>query len=209
MGSRAAGSRTLLPVTKEPDLAALLGELVRADHPSPLSTARFVSNRTLEPVSDALLDGARNLLEKAYRDLERGDLERAAALVDRAVALPFDDHEQAYPALLAGFGLLFGAVVEALEDCDDDDHTWLDAATAVIDGLGPDAVVLGAVLLTVLHDFDVTPAESRRIVRAVSGTTAADEFREALGDDRSAHRREVLNALRATVAYERALDQLA
>jgi hypothetical protein len=100
----------------------------------PFGDVESVSGRTLQPFSFAGQRAAENLLAKARRALDDNDVDRASALVDRAIRLPFDEHEGAAPAALAVHMDLFCAVTDALERAEADDSRWLDAALDVLGG---------------------------------------------------------------------------
>ena len=70
----------------------------RADRP--FGDVEAISGRTLQRFSVASQQAAENLLSKARRALDDADTNRANRLVDRAVQLPFDEHEGAAPAAL-------------------------------------------------------------------------------------------------------------
>jgi hypothetical protein len=52
------------------------------------------SNLIKAEVSDGLQEAGRNLLDKAFRAARAGEAPRARGYVERAVRLPFDEHEQ-------------------------------------------------------------------------------------------------------------------
>lgn len=85
----------------------------RAD--APFGDVEALSGRTLQPFSLALRQAAENLLFKARRALDDHDVDRAATWVDRAVELPFDEHEEVAPAAQAVHMDLFCAVTDAAE----------------------------------------------------------------------------------------------
>lgn len=80
------------------DVEDAVARYLREQADRPLGVAQLTSGRTLAPFSGALLDGAENLLLKALDALGAADDDRATALVRRAVALPFDEHEEVAPA---------------------------------------------------------------------------------------------------------------
>jgi hypothetical protein len=103
---------------------SLLGYL--SERPNgPFGDVESVSGRTLQPFSFAGQRAAENLLIKARRALDNNDVDRARAFVDRAVRLPFDEHEGAAPAALAVHMDLFCVVTDALEQAEADDSRWL------------------------------------------------------------------------------------
>ena len=82
---------------------------------------------------------ADNLLTKALRAIEAGDQARASGYIQRAVGLPFDEHEQAYPAPVSAHMALFMVVTDTMDQCLESDTTWLDAALDVLDSAAEEA----------------------------------------------------------------------
>ena len=125
------------------------------------------STAALAPISQAQMDAATNLLDKALRALDAGDEDRARRFVDRAVALPWDDHEETHPAAMMAQQQLFVAVADALEDGGDD---WLAAAIDTF-GSAPEGAryCLRDVLTSVLQDYELSDREQRRVRRLISG----------------------------------------
>ena len=110
---------------------------------------------------------AGNLVAKAVRARMRGDADRAAVLVERAVQLPYDDHEDWWPALQAVSMALFDAVTDDLEAAEEDDQRWLDRALAVhARSAGIGRQELAHVLDVVAQDYHLNHGEQRRL-RAV------------------------------------------
>ncbi len=123
------------------------------------------STAALSPFSRAQMDAATNLLNKALRALDDGDEARARRFVERAVALPYDEHEQMQPAARMAMQQLFVAVTDALEDGDDE---WLDAATDTFASAPEQArYSLRDVLRDVLQDFGLSDNEQRRLRRLI------------------------------------------
>ncbi len=167
----------------------------------------MTSGRTLSPFSQALWAGADNLLDKAAIALRQQDGERADRLVSRAASLPFDEHEESFPAALAVHLRLFSAVVEEMEESDVDDWGWLDAAVEVLrTGDEYARADLRDVLVAVDHDYDLPAAERRRLRAAVAGVPEVPELRDQndLTTDELAAR--VGSILRACLAYEDAVS---
>ena len=66
--------------------------------------------------------------------------------------------------------LLFTAVTDALEESDEDDTAWLDAALDVLASAGAvGRSAMAFVLSDVPGDFEVTRQEEKRIRRAIAG----------------------------------------
>lgn len=145
-------------------IADTMRAYLRDEVERPLGDVQFASGRSLQPFSRGLSEAANNLLVKAMRSLATGDRARAEALVDRAISLPFDEHERWSPAAAAGEQLLYNAVTDAVEDADADDPAWLDAALHVLGGTGPHAgPLLGHVLESVRNVYDLSKDERRRL----------------------------------------------
>ncbi len=117
----------------------------------------------LSPFSLAQMDAATNLLEKALRALDNGDEDRARRFVERAVALPYDEHERMHPAAMMAQQQLFSAVTDAL---DNGGEEWLDAATDTFASAPEQAkFTLRDVLKEVLQDYELPDGEERRLRR--------------------------------------------
>jgi hypothetical protein len=112
---------------------------------------------------------AENLLSKARRALDEHDEDRAAAFIDRAVRLPFDEHERTAPAALAAHMDLFCAVSDAVEHAEPEDSRWLDVAVQVLSGAAePAACDLRDVLVAIDQDYVLSRTEHRRIRAAIA-----------------------------------------
>lgn len=150
----------------------------RADQP--FGDTDLVSGQALSPFSRAGMEAADNLLRKAQRALATGDLERAFHFVERAVALPYDEHEKTAPAAFTAEMMLFTAVTDALEDSPEGDSGWLDAAVEALSGAkGWGRSELRNTLLTARKDYVVERGESRRIDIAVADVPEWVELSEA------------------------------
>src|SRR6188472_171642 len=119
----------------------------------------------LAPFSRAEMDAAKNLLDKALRALDDGDEARARRFVERAVALPYDEHEQVHPAAMTAQHQLFVAVTDALESGDDE---WLDAVIDTFASAPEEArYCLRDVLSSVLQDYELSDGDQRRLRRLI------------------------------------------
>lgn len=171
----------------------------------PFGDVESISGRTLQPFSLAGQEAAGNLLRKARRALDQQDPDRAAALVDRAVRLPFDEHEGAAPVALAVHMELFCAIVDALEQAAVGDHRWLDAALVVLDGAEePAACDLRDVLVAIDHDYSLGPTEHRRIRAAIASIPGRAELRDLQLSDGEL-REQAMSILNACRHYKTAL----
>ena len=177
-----------------------IGAYLDAERTRPLGDVTLRSNHVMRGFSDGLLQGAENLLLKAADAIERGDAERAAHLVQRAIRLPFDPHEGRVPALWAAHMILFDNVVDAVED---GAPGWLDIAFAILENCGPDAAAhLRYVLVVVRRDWILDPAEER-LIDAKLGTTVPefDELAEDIEERPSDLARVVLEMLALVVIF--------
>jgi len=151
---------------------------------------------------------ADNLLAKA-RKVWHDDRARGVAYVQRAFRLPFDEVEQVPPVVLAAHNMLFCAVVDVLEDSDDADHRWLDAALAVLETATPlGQGVLRGVFKDVEHDRDlygVAHADRRRLRAAVASGPVGPAPWDA---DCQADVDYVVTIIDLCQAYEQALNRL-
>ena len=119
----------------------------------------------LAPFSRAEMDAATNLLDKALRALDDGDEARARRFVDRAVALPYDEHEQVHPAAMTAHQQLFEAVTDAIEDGGDE---WLGAVIDTLASAPEEAkYCLRDVLTAVLQDYELSDGDQRRLRRLI------------------------------------------
>ncbi len=143
----------------------------------PLDAGVIAGNRGLQEVSRGLGEAADNLLRKALRAIEAGDEERARRLVDRACRLPWDEHEECYPAPWSAQMMLYTSVGDALEEAGEGESDWLDAALEIL----PELSEVGREhLATTLFGFvrqdavfHLAPAEQKRI-RAATGIRPID-----------------------------------
>jgi hypothetical protein len=151
------------------DVMRSLEKIMAEQADQPFGDVDLQSGRTLQPFSFAGQQGATNLLTKASRALDDGNLGRAKAFIDRAVKLPYDRHEQAAPAALSAHMELFCLVTDALEGAEPGDERWLDAAVAVM-SLSDEAVRfdLRDVLTAIDQDYSLSSRESSRLRSAVA-----------------------------------------
>ena len=134
------------------------------------------STAALAPISRAQMDAATNLLDKALRALDDGDETKARRFVERAVALPYDDHEETHPAASMVQQQLFSAVVDALEDGGDE---WLYAASGTFASAPEQArFCLRDVFRDVLQDYELSDAEQKRLRRLIRDVPERAELRD-------------------------------
>lgn len=159
-----------------------LGELDRyfAERANtPFGDLELASGRTLQPFSIAGQRAASNLLVKASRALDNGDSERARAYVDRAVRLPYDRHEESRPAAMEAHMALFCLVTDALEDSEEEDSRWLDAALTVLaaaDEAG--RRTMRDVLTAIDHDYHLSRTERASLRSAAAAVPDRPELRD-------------------------------
>jgi hypothetical protein len=82
---------------------------------APLDFAATAGRRLDQQQSAGILAGAGNLFDKAVRAWADGDEERARLLVARCLSLPYDEHEQAVPALWSARLRVYTLVANAVE----------------------------------------------------------------------------------------------
>jgi len=175
-----------------------------------LGAVELVSCHTLSPFSRAGWQAADNLLTKAKRWFTSGDENRAMALVDRAAALRYDDHEDAAPAVLAAEMMLFSAITDELERSDEADSRWLDAALYVL-GSADEATRFEVrdALVPIRQGYHLSKREERMIDAATKGIAPRTGLRDT-GPLPAQHLHVPLVAtIRATIAYEAAIAALA
>lgn len=136
-----------------------------------------VSGRTLQPFSLALHQAAENLITKAMR-VWRTDRARGIAYVKRAVALPFDDHEEVFPVVTAAEMRLYTFLSDELEYCEDE-GAWLIAVLGVLQGTeGMARFVLRDVLRAVVESWELPRREQRTLDAALDVIPAHVELRD-------------------------------
>ena len=188
--------------------APLLHQWLQAERSRPLGASELTSGLVLQPFSRALHEAAENLLLKARVALEEGDEERTAKFVVRAAALQYDEHEGAQPAVTIASMALFNEVVDAMEDADEGDATWLTTAFAVLDHVeGVAEMGLRHVLDVLSRDF--TLSLSRRETKLIRREIGRPGPELDLGLTRDSSVEEirdvVLSLLRVNLEYHMAL----
>jgi hypothetical protein len=146
---------------------------------TPFGNVELASGRTLQPFSIAGQVAASNLLVKVNRALDNGDAVRARSYVDRAVRLPYDRHEESHPAAMEAHMALFCLITDALEDSDEADSRWLDAAIAVqaaADEAG--RCTMRDVLVAIDHDYQLNRTERASLRSATAGVPDRPELRD-------------------------------
>lgn len=160
------------------------------------------------PLGSPYLGAAENLLFKARRALFEDDPARAVRYIDRAIQLPDDDREEVQPAGHAAHMMLFNLVSDEMEEAEEDDDDWLQAATRVFETAD---LTLRAELRHVLEDVAdaniLTKSERRHLAKLLDSAPPRQSVWDApLPADQL--RDQVLTILRACEAYEDALDDL-
>ncbi len=172
----------------------------------PLGDAALASGRTLQPFSEGLSAAAGNLLRKAFDAVERNDDDRAARYVRRAAELPYDEHEQVHPAVMAAGMLLFREVTDAVDEADDGDVRWLTSAITVLDSAqGAGAQSLRHVLHTLDSDYVLPPRVAKPLRQAAGEGPAHQEPDPAPDAGADVVAETSASILRVSVAYHLAL----
>jgi hypothetical protein len=168
----------------------------------PLGGARRASGAVRQELSFATSEAATNLLTKAMRRAADGDEPRARTLVERALALPFDEHEGMDPALWSAHLLLADAISDDLESSPVDDLGWLDRAEALCD-IGPTAAAEVRTCLRILHHdgYEVSAPEARRIATITRGVSWRTEPFEGVGGEPGVRDAAVLEVLAAVARH--------
>jgi len=152
---------------------------------APFGDLELASGRTLQPFSIAGQRAASNLLVKAGRSLDNGDPGRARAYVDRAVRLPYDRHEESDPAAMEAHMALFCLVTDALEESDEDDSAWLEAAIEVLSTADERGrCTMRDVLAAIAQDYELHRQESASLRAAVADVPVRPELRDLRLDRR-------------------------
>ncbi len=142
-----------------------IAQLLKPGAFAPLVRAQNVRARN---ASNAYRDAARNLLNKALRALVAGEMERSESLLDKALALPFDEHEEALPAALAASSLLYEELTDRLEETPKGDLRWINAVVSAFAELPPaPAGQLAHFLSTILREYQLVPREAGLLGRLV------------------------------------------
>lgn len=163
----------------EDDIRDRLVDHLRERAARPFGDVEAMSGRALRPFSLAGQRAAENLFVKARRALDNHDEASAARFVDRAVQLPFDEHEQTAPAAFAAHMDLFRAVIDAAEQAGPNDSRWLEAAVQVLGrAAAPAACDLRDVLVAIDQDYALSRTEHRKIRAAVAPIPDRAELQE-------------------------------
>jgi hypothetical protein len=172
-----------------------LHRMLDRERERPLGGLRDRSNRVLGPVSEGLHAAGDNLLRKAARALSSGDEDRARRYVERAVDLPFDEHERIGPAWFSASMLLFTAISDQLDVTPEGDNSWLTAAEQVLQRCEPAEPALLGALAAIANNAELSrpncgdAAVSSGLCRPTPGTST-----------NPADRQDRLRAIQAVVA---------
>lgn len=157
----------------EDRFARLMAERANA----PFGDAELKSGQVLRRFSRATHDIAANLLAKAVLAVRSGDRERARRYVERAARLPFDRHEDEHPLAAEAHMMVFNAVIDELEGCDQGDTGWLDAALIVLQAAdGTLRCELRDVLRVVDEEYDISKKERTALRAAIAEVPARAEL---------------------------------
>ncbi|HQF96469.1 MAG TPA: hypothetical protein PLS46_20035 [Microthrixaceae bacterium] len=170
-----------------------------------LGSIPLAPTRALAPISRGLMAGATNLLTKALRALEADDEARARQFVERAAALPYDDHEERHPGVAMAQQELFTEIVDILEDCED--H-WVAAVADVFAAAQEQArFALRDVLNDILQDFSLTDDEQRRVRHLIRDIPQRAELCD-LDLDLQARASAIFEILEAVIIFRDGLDEI-
>lgn len=151
----------------ENDLVKSFRQFMKQEANRGLGDIPLRATAALAPISQAQMDAAANLLNKALAALEVGDEARARRFVDRAVTLPWDEHEETHPAAMMAHQQMYDAVTDALEH---GGVEWLDAATDTMPSAPEEArYCLRDALTATLSAYELTDDEKRRVRRLTQG----------------------------------------
>ena len=129
--------------------------------------------------------------------------------VERAVALPFDHHEETAPAAIMAHMELFNTVTDALEDSAPDDGGWLQAALDVLAIADEGARhVLRDVLEDMDQDYLLSRDEHRLLNAATAGIPARARLRDLVDLPADELRDHVLAVVAACNAFDAAFNRL-
>ncbi len=146
---------------------------------APLDFAATAGRRLDQQQSSGLLAGAGNLFDKAVRAWADGDGERARLLVARCLSLPYDEHEDAVPALWTARLRVYTLVANAVESSDEGDQSWLDRLEAVLDESdGWQHEILAYAVAEVGHSAGFTGASSSEVRRIADLAPGFDPERD-------------------------------
>ena len=120
--------------------------------------------------AEAGLDAAGHLLHKAAARLEEGDETSARHFVERALHLPYDEHEDIQPALSWLQLEMSNRLSEEVELSADGDTGWLDRARTLLSEVsGPAAAVVSGALHDARSQFTLSADEQRRLAALIDG----------------------------------------
>lgn len=189
----------------EPDIRARYDRYMAEQSNRGLGDISLRSTAALAPISRGQTEAATNLLTKAVRALDDDDEARAKQLVERAVALPYDDHEQVHPGASMACQLVFTEITETLEDCED--H-WVSALADTFAGATPDAkFALRDVLTDILDDYNLTQEEQHRVRRLIRDVPERAELTD-LDLAPPAMATAILEILDSIISFRDALDEI-
>lgn len=174
----------------------------------PFSGLEQLSRRRAQASSWAVIDGAENLLNKALA-CWRDDRPRALRYVELAAKLPFDKHEECFPAAFAASSQIFSIVTDELEAAEEEDSVWLEAALRTLDQAGTSArFQLRDTLAAIEMDYEISDRERRQLRAAIEPIPPRPELRDLTGLSVDQLRDEVAEILEACLAYEEAVAQI-
>lgn len=189
----------------EPDIRARFERYLAEQSNRGLGDIPLRPTAALAPISRGLDTAATNLLTKALRALDDDDEARAKQLVERAVALPYDDHEQVHPAASVANQLVFNEITDTLEDCED--H-WVSAVADTFASATEEAkYALRDALKDILDDYNLTPEEQHRVRRLIRDVPERAELRD-LDLPPPALATAIVEILESIIRFRDALDEI-
>jgi hypothetical protein len=188
----------------EDDVAERIQQSLAKEADRGLGDIPMRATAALSPFSWSQMEAAQNLLDKALRALDEGDEPRARRFVERAVALPFDEHEQVHPGPMTAHQQLFEAVTDAFDNGGDE---WLSAAIDTFASAPEEArYCLRDVLTAVLQDYDLSDGDRRRLRGLIRDVPERDELAKLdLKPEEMATA--VLEVLQAAIRYVDAYEE--
>jgi hypothetical protein len=188
------------------DALAAVQRMIEAEYSGALGESRRASNTVAQRLSRAYSTAASNLLEKAVIRLGRGDEQAARAFVARALDLPYDEHEEAVPALWEAHMILFTAFSDDVEESEPGDLGWLDRVESVVRGSEEAVQRELRSCLVALFDMDLSSKEQRRLRALVRGASSDDEPFAGVSD-REERIHVVVGMLEALLRYADLVDE--
>lgn len=189
-----------------PDPRQIWDEYVRSESNRGFGRIPLQATAAIAPISRGQLQAASNLIWKAVEATASGDGNRARKYVERAVDLPYDEHEGTSPAAWEGHMALYTVITDALENSAGDE--WLAAVLTVLE-TASEAMrsEVRQVLQAVPEGFELSPQETRTARRTIASLPLREELidRQVPPEELTT---ELLDIVKTVVAYREAMDHL-